>query len=233
MSSAVLRAIVFDFNGVIADDEVPHFVAFQQALRENGIALGKRDYYETYLGMDERNCVAALVKSLTGRSNVQREHRILQRKADLFRNYSSTHKPPLFRGAIELVKQAAARYRLAIASGGRREQILFALAGTQIEDDFPVIVSADETVIGKPDPGIYHLTLKLLNGQKPQPLPSVRPEETLVIEDSLAGIRAGLSAGMKVAAVASTYSATELSGAHLVVASLEELSVKCLESLFS
>src|SRR5881397_1224828 len=114
MGAAKLRAIIFDFNGVIADDETTHFLTFQQALQEDGLALTKEDYYGAYLGMDEPNCADALLKSETGVSDRTRLQNILDRKAALFRDYTSAHRPPLFPGVVEFVKRAGQRYRLAI-----------------------------------------------------------------------------------------------------------------------
>ncbi len=225
MSAVVLRAIIFDFNGVIADDEIPHFLAFQQALAEDGLALTQEEYYGAYLGMDERNCATALLESLTGASDPARMRRIMERKAALFRDYMATHKPRLFAGVVEFVKRAGTRYRLAIASGGRREQIEFALRDTPIEKDFAVLVSAEDTAIGKPDPAIYRLALTRLNAVAPRPRPSIGPEECLVIEDSLAGIRAALMAGMKVVGLATTYPADQLSDAHAVFTTLAGVSL--------
>src|SRR6059036_3892593 len=121
MGAAKLRAIIFDFNGVIADDETTHFLTFQQALQEDGLALTKEDYYGAYLGMDERNCATALVDSVIGTQDPVRIQKILERKAVLCRDYTTTHKPQLFPGVVEFVKRAGERYRLAIASGGTRE----------------------------------------------------------------------------------------------------------------
>lgn len=229
---AALRLIIFDFNGVIADDEPAHFLTFQQALEEDDLHLTKEDYYGIYLGMDERNCLDALFRSTAENRDPLRVDRILKRKAALFREYTVMHKPPLFAGAVSLVKQATDRCRLAIASGGRRQQIEFALAGTPIEKDFSVMVSAEDTAIGKPDPGIYQLALKRVN-QTERLQPEISPGECLVIEDSLAGIQSALAAGMKAVAVATTYPAAQLAGAHLVLASLEGIFLERLESLFS
>ena len=228
---AELRAIIFDFNGVIADDETPHFLTFQRALQEDGLYLTKEEYYGAYMGMDERNCTTALVESVTGTRDAVRVQEILERKAARFRDYTATHKPQLFPGVVEFVKQAGERYRLAIASGGTREQIEFALRDTPIEKEFVVIVTAEDTDIGKPDPAIYELALKLLNGARPKP-PLIKAEECLVVEDSLAGICSALAAGMKVVALATTYPAEQLTEAHLVIPSLEGLSLDCLEKLF-
>ncbi len=231
MDAARLRAIIFDFNGVIADDETTHFLTFQQALQEDGLALTKEDYYAAYLGMDERNCADALLKSETGVSDRTRLQNILDRKAALFRDYTSTHRPLLFPGVVEFVKRAGQRYRLAIASGGRREQIDFALRETPIEKDFAVIASAEDTVIGKPDPAIYELALKLVNSVGPKPS-LIKAEECLAIEDSLAGICSVVAAGMKVVALSTTYQAEQLTDAHLVIPTLEGIQLDRLEALF-
>lgn len=229
--TAALRLIIFDFNGVIADDEPAHFLAFQHALHEEGVLLTREEYYGVYLGMDERNCLEALFRSTAGTSDPLRADRVLKRKAALFEAYTARHKPVLFPGAVSLVKQAADRHQLAIASGGRREQIKFALAGTPIENDFCVVVSAEDTTIGKPDPAIYQLALKRVN-QTERPQPEIKPSECLVIEDSLAGIQSALAAGMKVVAVATTYPPGQLIGAHLVLSDLDGVSLKHLEALF-
>jgi len=230
--STQLRAIIFDFNGVIADDEAPHFFCFRQALAEEGLELTKEEYYGLYQGMDERNCTAALLTIATGGDDPVRLQRILERKAILFREYERTQKPRLFRGVVEFVKQAAARYRLAVASGGRREQIHYALSETPIERDLTVIVSAEDVAIGKPDPGIYRLAVARINAAAPPPSPHIRPEECLVIEDSLAGIQAARWAGMKVLAVATTYQASRLGEADLVLHNLEGVTLQQLEALF-
>src|SRR5437879_12416658 len=127
MTIPALRAIIFDFNEVIADDEPTHFLAFQQALAEDGLALTKEEYYGAYLGMDERTCAGALLEAITGRHDPARVQRIAERKAALFASLTETRRPPLFPGVVEFVTRASARYRLAIASGGTRHQIAFAL----------------------------------------------------------------------------------------------------------
>jgi len=224
---AALRAIIFDFNGVIADDETPHAECFQQALAESGLSLSKEEYYGTYLGMDERTCAAALLLKRDGRCDPSIHTRITERKAALFREHTAARKPALFPGVPEFVERAVGQYRLAIASGGRREQILSVLAGTAIEQKFELIVSADECAVGKPDPAIYDFALRLLNARSPRP-PLLRSGECLVIEDSRAGIQAALKAGMRVLAIATTYPASQLTEAHLVLPSLDVIQPKDL-----
>jgi HAD superfamily hydrolase (TIGR01509 family) len=227
-----LRAIIFDFNGVIADDETPHLLMFQQALREEGLSLTAAEYYGAYLGMDERNCLAALVEKARGRRDPACERRVHDRKVALFRDYTARNPPELFPGVVDFVNEAGRRYRLAIASGGTREQIARALAGTPIEQAFPLIVAAEDTTIGKPDPQIYIVTLTKLNGLAPRPEPPFRAADCLVVEDSLAGIRSAKAAGMTVVAVATTYPAEKLKEADAVYPGLAAVTFAELERLF-
>src|SRR5436309_13175751 len=111
MTIPALRAIIFDFNGVIADDEPTHFLAFQQALAEDGLALTKEEYCGTYLGMDERACAGALLEAITGRRDPARVQPIAERKAALFPSLTQTRRHPLFRRTMDFVSQASARSR--------------------------------------------------------------------------------------------------------------------------
>lgn len=218
----MIRAIIFDFNGVLADDEASHVLCFQQALAEYGLSLTSEEYYGTYLGMDERTCATRLLTERDGRCDVAQLGAIIERKASLFRDYTAFHTPPLFPGVIEFVKKAGSRCRLAVASGGRREQIQHALSGTPIEQDFEVMVTADDCAIGKPDPAIYLLTLQRLNDRHAHG-PVLMAHDCLVIEDSKAGIQAGRAAGMTVLALATTYPAEQLREADLILPTLEHI----------
>lgn len=228
----MIRAMIFDFNGVIADDETPHLRCFQLTLAEYGLSLTKDDYYGTYLGMDERTCAAALLTTRDGTCDRDLLQTIMDRKATLFGEYTAIHKPALFPGVVEFVKRARAQYRLAIATGGRREQIDHALCGTAIERDFVVIVSADDVATGKPDPAIYHATLKRLNAADPRP-PLITAAQCVVVEDSRAGIRSAKAAGMRVLALATTYPPEQLTEADLVLPRLESVWPESIEPLLS
>lgn len=213
----MVRAILFDFNGVIAGDEPAHVECFCRALQEFGLGLSKEEYYGAYLGMDERTCTARLLTARDGKNDVNLVQQIQDRKADLFRLHSAAQRPELFPGVMEFVLAAKPLYRLAIASGGRREQIDRALRGTTIERAVELIVSADDCPVGKPDPAVYLLALRRLNDCVS---PRLTAGECLVIEDSKAGIRAARAAGMQVLALATTYPVDELGEADWVLPSL-------------
>jgi HAD superfamily hydrolase (TIGR01509 family) len=228
----MIRAVIFDFNGVIADDETPHLRCFQQALAEHGLSLTKDAYYGTYLGMDERTCAAALLAARDGSCDPDLLRTMMDRKATLFREYQAFHKPILFPGVVEFVKRAGAHYRLAIATGGRREQIDHALRGTAIERDFAVIVSADDVATGKPDPAIYLATLKRLTAVDPRP-PLLTASQCVVVEDSRAGIHAAKASGMRAIALATIYTPDQLAEVDLVLPSLDGVHPGSIESLIS
>ena len=219
----VIRAIIFDFNGVIADDETPHVVCFQQALAEAGLTLTTEEYYGAYLGMDERTCTRMLLEQRDGTCDEREVLRIAERKAEYFRAHTALHKPLLFPGVVDFVQAAKVRYRLAIASGGRRTQIDAALSGTHIACEFDVIVAAEDCPIGKPDPSIYLLTLERLNAGC-RSGHDMTPADCLVLEDSLAGIRSARAAGMRVLGLANTYPIDKLCEADCVLSSLEHVA---------
>lgn len=222
-SAGVIDAIVFDFNGVIADDEPAHVLCFQQALAEARLTLTKHDYYGAYLGMDERACTRRLLEQRDGITDEAEVLRIAERKAELFRTHTGHHRPPLFPGAVDFVLAASDRYRLAIASGGRRAQIEDALAGSEIEHAFEVVVTAENCPIGKPDPAIYLIACDKLNANRGS-RERITPSQCLVIEDSLAGIRSAKAAGMRVLAVSTTYPIEMLNEAEDVFHGLHDMT---------
>ena len=223
----MIRAILFDFNGVIADDETPHLLCFQQALAEASLTLSTEDYYDAYLGMDERTCARMLLEQRDGTCDERALFRIGERKAELFHAYAARHKPELFPGVVPFVKAAKGRYPLAIASGGRRAQIETTLAGSAIESDFNVIVAAEDCPIGKPDPATYLLTWERLNAGRGSS-DHLTPAACLVLEDSLAGIRSARAAGMRVLGLATTYPVDKLQEADGGVRSLEGLTPEAM-----
>ena len=225
----MLRAIIFDFDGVLADDEHLHLESFQRAFDEYGVSLDERVYYERYLGFDDRGCVRQ-VMSDQGRLVLEPViDALVARKGRAFME-AIERGVPLFPGVPEFVRRAAARCPLAIASGALRHEIDTILVAVGLRGYFGPIASADDIAVGKPDPAVFHLALARLNeaagGQ-----PTV-PQECVVIEDSVAGVEGARRAGMRCVAVTNSYGADHLGWADLVVSSLEGLELSALEALF-
>jgi HAD superfamily hydrolase (TIGR01509 family) len=231
-NNQMLRAMIFDCDGVIADSEPLHLAAFQKILSEEGITLTQEDYYQKYLAMDDKSCFESVLMA-HGRTYDKRILKdLIIRKMAAYRQLSE-QKLSLYPGVVDFVRKAQGAYRLAIASGAFRGEIKFALEAAGLRSAFPVIVGAQDVRNGKPHPEALLLALRQINEQPPRPSPPIQPEECLVIEDSIHGVDAAHAAGMKCLAVTNSYPKEKLARADLIISSLEEMELKNLERLFT
>lgn len=217
----MIRALIFDFNGVIVDDEHLHFLLFRDVLGELGVALDEARYKADYLGFDDRGCFSAALRDAGREVDPSLVDALILDKG---RRYFVAAETSLhfFPGASEIISQMAEMGPVAICSGALRAEIEYALGRLGVLDRVAGIVSAEDTSRCKPDPEGY---LKALGILREHARTGLSPRDCLVIEDSLAGIAAARAAGMRVAAVTNTYGMIELSGcgADAVIKSLDEL----------
>ena len=192
----MLKAIIFDFNGVIVDDEPLHLELFRRVLGEESIALTDEDYHAKYLGYDDRGCFTAALTD-AGRVELAADAafiaELIERKAGYYRE-AIEQRMLLFPGAVELVKKLAAKFPMAIASGALRGEIEVVLNRGGIRDCFKEIIASEDVMACKPDPEGYNKALVALNATLGS---RIQPGECLVIEDSIAGIEAAKLAGMR------------------------------------
>lgn len=222
---AVLRAILFDFNGVLVDDEPIHLEMFRRVLGEEGVALAEEDYYARYLGLDDRGCFAAVLQAAGESATAPRLMRLIARKASYYQERIRERGYPLFPGAVDLVESLRASGRmLGVVSGALREEVEGALRQAGIERRFKVLVTAEDVAEGKPDPEGYRHALEGLNALPPLPERLIHPHEVLAIEDSPAGLAAAAGAGLSTLGVAHTYPAGDLRSADALAESLERLA---------
>lgn len=217
-----LKAIIFDFNGVIVDDEPLHLELFRKVLLEEGIFLSDEDYHEKYLGYDDRGCFTAALCDNARTPDAADDafiQELIERKAEYYRQ-AIQERMLLFPGVVELVRRSAEQYPLAIASGALRDEIEFVLQRGDLRDYFQVIVAAEDVSECKPDPEGYLKALARLNHLLQA---EIQAHECLVIEDSIAGIEAAKAAGMRCVAVTNSYRADELQMADEIVESLVEM----------
>ncbi len=230
----MLRAVVFDFDGVIADAEPLHLRGFQSVLSEYGIILTDEDYYRYYLAYDDRRCLAEVLRREGREFDRLYLEELVEKKSEIYMRTIKDHLV-IFPGVERLISELSCRYPLAIGSGARKDEIEFILDVAGLRGYFSVIVSAEEVRLSKPSPETYRRVLEELNrlkgGNEVPPYP-IAPYECLVIEDSVHGVEAALGAGMRCIAVTNTYSREELKDADLVVDSLERLNIERIESLF-
>ncbi len=230
----MLRAILFDFNGVLVDDEPIHLEMFQQVLGDEGISLSAEDYYGRYLGLDDRGCFAAVLESAGEPATVPRLMRLIARKASYYQERIRRQGYPFFPGAVELVEALAAAGRmLGVVSGALREEVEGALRQAGILDRFKVLITAEDVAEGKPNPEGYSRALEALNSLPPLPERLLHPHEVLAVEDSPAGLTAAADLGLATLGIAHTYPAHRLRQAYAVAESLRELTLERLERLFA
>jgi HAD superfamily hydrolase (TIGR01509 family) len=225
----MLRAIIFDFNGIIVDDEPIHFELFRRVLGEEGIDLTEADYYVRYLGFDDRGAFTAAYREHGRLLDEQQLTRLIDRKAIYYQQVIQ-NKVRIFPGVRTLVATLAPSFPLAVASGALRHEIDTILSSTGLLDQFAVVISAEDVKHGKPDPEIFLKALARLNAQIPDGHP-IDAADCVVIEDSKEGIRGALRAGMKCLAVSNSHPPELLQEANAVVKSLESVSLNFLQSM--
>lgn len=226
-NSRVIKALIFDFNGVIVNDEPIHMRMFQQALRQEGIAMTDKDYYRLYLGMNDRDCFAAVLKKEGREPGEAGLNKLIRRKARLYRAFIARHLS-FFPGARSFIRRAARKFPLAIASGALRSEIRYILRRGALDQCFSVIVAAEDVRNGKPHPEGFQRALQLLNAKLGLAL---KPSECLVLEDSLEGIGAAKKAGMRCLALATSHAPEKLKRADKIARGYAELKLNDLAAL--
>lgn len=214
-----MRAIIFDFDGVIADTEPLHFEGLRRTLADIGIALTEPDYYANYLGFDDRGCILEALRVNHRPAPPAVVQDLMRKKAAAYLASIKDHLV-IFPGVVAFVEEAAACCPIAIASGALRPEIELILEQAGIRKAFSQITSAEDVTRGKPDPEPF---LQALSGLNRLNGTAIAPAACLVIEDSLPGIRAAKAAGMKVLAVANTHTVQDLHEAHAITHALHEI----------
>jgi beta-phosphoglucomutase len=221
-----LRAIVFDFDGVIANSEPLHYRAFRDVLDSVGTELTEHDYYSRYLGYDDvgvfKTVAADRQLIWSGEQIASLVSRKAERIAILERDVSI-----LFPGADAAVRRAAAAVPIAIASGALGAEIRKVLDREGLASLFVAVVSAEDTPVSKPAPDPYLRACALLANATGTAL---EPADIVAIEDSPWGLQSAKTAGLRTVAVAHTYPASELA-ADLVITSIADLDIARLGQL--
>lgn len=217
----MIRAVVSDFNGVIADDEALHFEAFRRTLAPLGLLLSREDYYGRYFGFDDRECLAACLRDGGQPGNESLVRRLVEEKSAHYWTQLGGGVP-LFPGAERMLERISAVFPVAINSGARRREIEHILGVGHLARFVRAVVSADEVARGKPHPEGYLAALDRLR----ETVGDLGPGECLVVEDSPQGIEAGKAAGMRCVAVTHSRPRGELGGADAVVDALDEIDAE-------
>jgi HAD superfamily hydrolase (TIGR01509 family) len=220
----VLSATLFDFNGVLVDDEDVHLAAFSDVLSSLGVTLSNEVYAERYLGYDDAGAFRAILSDHGIEANEQKVKALVEAKRPRYRTRAEASLV-VFDGAERLVRACAAAGPVGIVSGALRDEIVFALGRMGVAEAVTFIVSAEDAPRCKPDPEGYLMARALLGPE--------RAQFAVAIEDSFAGIEAARKAGLSCVAVAHSYSETDLyaRGAQLVLPHIRDLTTDMLANV--
>ena len=223
-------ATLFDFNGVLVDDESVHLEAFRAVVGPLGIVIDDATYAARYLGFDDAGAFRAMLEDAGAEASEVEVARLVAAKKPVYMQMIAGALV-IFEGAADIVRRRALLGPVGIVSGALRDEIEHALAVMGVRDAIAFIVSADDTTRCKPDPEGYTLALKALDEALPVGKRALTRSRVIVVEDSLAGIEAAKAAGLRCAAVAHSYSAEKLraAGADIVVQHLAELIDELLD----
>ncbi|MGR3276462.1 HAD family phosphatase [Acaryochloris sp. 'Moss Beach'] len=199
-----LKAVLFDFNGVVLDDERIHQQIIWEMMEQEDLPLTQEELQLHCLGRTDRACFQDLFASMEQPLNQFQLRRLLSFKAKAYRQYvESLENLPIFEGVIELIGEFLdAGLTLAIVSGALRAEVQMVLKHMSLEDAFPITVTSEDVKKSKPDPAGYQLAIKRLN--RKFPTLDLDPCDCLAIEDSFAGIQAAKQAQIPVVGVAHT-----------------------------
>lgn len=181
---------IFDLDGTLVDTMPLHYLAWDEAMRRAGMpgTLSEDLFYS--LGGVPTLRVAELLATHYG-LNID-PWKVFHEKEALFS--ARTHEAALIEPVVTFARRVATTHPVAIASGGPRDIVRRTLELKGLAALFPVVVSADDVVHGKPAPDMFLLAAKKM---------AVEPAHCLVFEDAEPGMRAAEAAGMKWVRVAS------------------------------
>ena len=206
------RAIAFDFNGTLSDDEPILATVYQELFTELGRPLTEAEYYEHLAGHTDEEMLIRWF----GHSDPAVIHERVARYNRIAADGSTVDEDT--RAALRF---AASRLPVAIVSAALRSEIDVVVDGAGIEESVTLIISQDDVANGKPDPECYLLAAERLG---------VDPRDLLVFEDTDVGVTAAKAAGAYVVALTRTLGAARLVHADELV---ERIDVATLERLCS
>lgn len=202
------RAVLFDFNGTLSDDEPIVCAIFQELFAERGRPLSTETYFSELAGTSDPEIVRAWLGAEDPGLVAEKVERYRARVED----GSTVYEP-----AREALRAAAAEAAVAVVSGATRAEIAPALTAAGLDEVISVTVTVDDVFRSKPDPEGYLIALKLLGADA---------DGSIAFEDSEAGIEAALAAGLRCVAVLGTLPRERLARANAIVERLDAEAVR-------
>ena len=213
----MIRAILFDMDGLLVDSEPVHAKNAIQALERQGVKISEKDFYAHWTR--DGKTIHHFAKERAIPVDVPRYR---QDKREAYPGLVKAHLKPM-EGAAQKVRELAGHYKLALVSASTREEVRIILEHVGLADAFEVVLSCDDVQNPKPAPDAFLLAAERLG---------VKPGECLVLEDAWKGVEAAAAAGMKAVAIPCDYTKdNDFSKADKVLSSLRKLTPEMIDKL--
>jgi HAD superfamily hydrolase (TIGR01509 family) len=214
----LVKAIIWDMDGVLADTGEAHLRAWQVLYGERGQMITREEFMETF-GMAN----GPIIKRWLGKDTPEAEvAQIAARKEALYRDILRGHVRPLPGVLAWLAHARALGWRQVIASSTEMANIIAVIGELGIGNYFDALVSGAFLPRSKPDPGLFMQAAATVGAA---------PSDCLVVEDAIVGVEAALCAKMRCIAVTTSHPAAKLARADIVVPSLAELPPQTMVQL--
>jgi beta-phosphoglucomutase-like phosphatase (HAD superfamily) len=205
------RAVTFDFNGTLSDDEEILFGVYAALFADHGRPLGREEYYARLAGLSEHEIVRAWLGDRDDLDAIVRE------RIDRYRG-AVTDGTTVSEAMRAAVRFAASRVPVAVVSGATRAEIEPVVAAAGLSDCFRAIVDDGDVARGKPHPESYELAVSILA----RDVPGLVAADVVAFEDTEAGVTSAKSAGVHCVALARTLPSERLRLADEIVETIDE-----------
>ena len=215
----MIKAVIFDMDGVISHTQIFHSKAESEALKEYGISMPFKELMKKYAGIPDKEMFKKILERFGKEANIDE---IIEKKWVIMDKFVKKGIKPV-EDVEKLIRFLYKNgFALAVASASPFHFIKSVIKPLKIENMFKSIACADEVTHGKPDPEIFLLAAKKLK---------IKPVFCIVIEDSSNGVEAAKRAGMKCVAITTTHKREELKNADKIIDSFKEINIDKLKDL--
>ncbi len=204
-----MKALLFDFDGVLVQSMEDHYQGWQKALEKYGIEMNPEELY-----MMEGQGVTGVARELTRKYHIPVENtpELIKAKQD---HYNQIKKIRFYPHLLDILNWGREKnLRMAVVTGGNRDRVVEALESFGLMEYFDALITSDDVRETKPSPEPYLSAATAL---------ALNPADCLVIENAPLGIRSAKSAGMKVLGITTTLNPFHLKEADVVVSDFKEL----------
>ena len=214
-----VKAAIFDLDGTLLDNNKVHLDAWKKYLKDNGMEISDEDFKKNISGRTNRDAVNHIYKKEMPEEEAEKHY---LKKEEIYRQMYEKDITPIAGLQNFLEELSKHNIIMAIATSGIQVNIDFMFEHVPIKKYFKKIIKGKDVTKGKPDPEIFIKAAEALG------MPA---ESCIVFEDSMAGVKAGKAAGMKVVALTTSHPAEELNEADMVIKDYTSITYDRLKSL--